>query len=411
MTIGISGPVDLKLLACDLGRDDLPETNAFPLVSHLINALLKRGYNVIAYTNSGTIEQPMVLHGTNLTVCVAQTKPQPGRRFFRYEIQELKRLMQQHPADVIYAFWTYEYAWAALKSGIPTVVSIHDIAWKIFLTQRDMFRFVRLIMDKVVTWKAKHLAANSSYTYDQLSGSLKRKTVTINNFFTPDLELSINKPARKDNCIVSVTNGFNTRKGIPTALRAFAKVHEKFPEVEYHLIGVDMEPEGLAHLYAKQHGLERGVKFLGPLTHDQLLQNVANAKLLLHPSVEESFGMAVLESMVIGTPVVAGKKSGFIPYLLDHGKAGLLCNVYSEEDMANTIVRLLTDCSLASDIAAHAYQYAQDNFSEEVVLQQHLNVYKAIASVQPLAQKSSMSFTQEGFVTLTLLNAYCQIGI
>jgi glycosyltransferase involved in cell wall biosynthesis len=405
MTIGISGPVDLKLLACEFGREDLPDTNAFPLVSHLINALLKRGYNVIAYTNSGAIEQPMVLHSTNLTVCVAPTKPQPGRRFFRYEIRELKRLMQQHPADVIYAFWTYEYAWAALKSGIPTVVSIHDIAWKIFLTQCDVFRFVRLVMDKVVTWKAKHLAANSSYTYDQLSGSLKRKTVTINNFFTPDLELSVNKPVQKENYIVSVTNGFNTRKGIPAALRAFAKVHEKFPEVEYHLIGVDMEPEGLAHTYAKRHGLERGVKFLGPLTHDQLLQKVANAKLLLHPSVEESFGMAVLESMVVGTPVVAGKKSGFIPYLLDHGKAGLLCNVYSDDDIADAVTRLLTDSSLASDMAAHAYEYAQDNFSEEVVLQQHLNVYKAIASVQPPAQKSSISLMKEGLVALTFIEA------
>ncbi|GHA80368.1 glycosyltransferase family 4 protein [Pontibacter akesuensis] len=380
MTIGISGPVDLKLLACDLGSENLPDTNAFPLVSHLINALLKRGYKVIAYTNSGTITEPLVLHGHNLTVCVARTKPQPGRRFFRYEINELKNLMQQHPADVIYAFWTYEYAWSALKSGIPTIVSIHDIARKIFLTQCDMFRFVRLIMNKIVTTRARHLAANSSYTYSQLSKSLKKKTVTLNNFFTSDIEDTVTKPEQKENYIVSVINGFNTRKGVPLALHAFAKVREAFPDVNYHLIGVDMEPDGLAHAYAKQHNLEQGVKFLGPLVHDNLIQLVANAKVLLHPSREESFGMAVIESMVVGTPVVGGRESGFIPHLLDHGKAGLLCNVYSADEVAAAVKKLLSDDAFARDVAAYAYRFAQDNFSEEVVVKQHLELYESIIS-------------------------------
>lgn len=396
MTIGISGPVDLKLLACDLGREDLPETNAFPLVSHLINALLKRGYKVIAYTNSGTITEPMVLHGHNLTVCVARTKPQPGRRFFRYEIQELKSIIQQHPADIIYAFWTYEYAWAALKSGIPTIVSIHDIAHKIFFTQCDMFRFVRLIMNKIVTTRAKHLAANSSYTYSQLSSNLKKKAVTLNNFFTSDIEDTVTKPDRKENYIVSVVNGFNTRKGVPLALHAFAKVREKFPDLSYHLIGVDMQPGGLAHAYAKQHNLESGVKFVGPLVHDNLIQLVANAKVLLHPSREESFGMAVIESMVVGTPVVAGRESGFIPYLLDHGKAGLLCDVYSEEDVAAAVARLLSDEAFAAELAAAGYRFAQDNFSEEVVVKQHLELYESIASQYYPQRAEKVTALEEG---------------
>ncbi|WP_345160607.1 glycosyltransferase family 4 protein [Pontibacter saemangeumensis] len=346
-----------------------------------MNALLKRGYKVIAYTNSGHIEEPVILRGTNITVCIAPTKPQPGRRFFRYEIQELASLMQQHPADVIYAFWSYEYAWAALNSGIPSIVSIHDIARKIFFTQCDVFRFVRLLMNKVVTWKARHLVANSSYTYNQLSASLKEKSVIINNFFTPDLEQKVNKPLRKENVIVSVTNGFNTRKGIPMALRAFARLRKDFPALEYHLLGVDMEPGGLANTYAMQHGLEQGVTFIGPLGHDELIQKVANAKVLLHPSVEESFGMAVLESMVVGTPVVGGNKSGFVPFLLDNGKAGVLCDVSSPDHIAAAVAKLLTDDAFATKTADGAYRFVQDNFSEEVVIGQHIKLYEAVRSL------------------------------
>src|SRR5690606_7343510 len=104
----------------------------------------------------------------------------------------------------------------------------------------------------------------------------------------------------------------------------------------------------------------------------QLIQKVAAAKVLLHPSVEESFGMAVLESMVVGTPVVGGEKSGFVPYLLNHGKAGVLCDVRSPEQVEAAVAKLLTDDLYGARIAASAYQYVQDNFSEEVVLEQHI---------------------------------------
>lgn len=129
----------------------------------------------------------------------------------------------------------------------------------------------------------------------------------------------------------------------------------------------------------QKHQLEQGMKFIGHQTHDKLLQRVANAKVLLHPSVEESFGMALLESMVVGTPVVAGKDSGFVPYLLDHGKAGQLCDVYSSDDMALKTMELLSDRKLAEETAGNAYNFAQVNFSEEAIVRKHIELYEAVA--------------------------------
>jgi len=379
MTIGITGPIDLNILDCDFGNAKLPETNAFPLPSHLANALLRRGHKLVLYTNSGSIAAPVVLKSENVTACIGTTKPQAGRRFFQHEIKELAGLMRAHPADVVYAFWSYEYAWAALKSGLPAIVSVHDIAGKIFRTQTDMFRFVRLMMNYIVLKKADHLVANSVYTYKQLSGKQKSKTQVIDNFFAPDIEQSVVRPAEKENYIISVVNGFTKRKGIYQGLHAFARIRARFPTLEYHLIGIEMEENGAAHNYARAHQLEQGVRFLGHLTHDKLLQRVANARLLLHPSVEESFGMSLLESMVVGTPVVAGKDSGFVPYLLDHGKAGLLCDVHSPEDIAAKALQLLSDKTLADATATYAYRFAQDNFSEEAIVRKHVALYEAVA--------------------------------
>ncbi|MBB6610710.1 glycosyltransferase family 4 protein [Pontibacter sp. Tf4] len=375
LTIGVCGPIGLNLLDWDLKHEELPETNAFPLTSHFINALLKRGYKVIGYTNSPVLQEPKVLQSGNLTICISTVKPKPGRRFFNYEIAELRKMIAAYPADIISAFWTYEYALAALRSNIPAVVNIHDVALKILLKQPDVFRFVRWMMNYRSVSKAEYLVANSNYTYSLLASAEKAKTVTINNFYTPEIEKISKTIPVKGNYIVSVVQGFTKRKNIHGSLQAFAKVRARFPDLEYHLVGVEMEENGLAHQYAKQLGIADGVKFIGCLEFDDVVKEIAGAKVLVHPSYEESFGMAVLEAMVAGTPVVGGENSGFVPELLAHGKAGQLCDVTSPEAMANCTIKLLEDEQLWQETVRYAKQYAKANFSEDVVLQQHLALF------------------------------------
>ncbi|WP_299826465.1 glycosyltransferase family 4 protein [uncultured Pontibacter sp.] len=385
ITIGISGPVNLALLNWDLDKKDLPETNAFPLTSHLINALLKRGYTVVAYTNSNDIAEPLVLQDKNLTVCIGRTKGQAGRRLFDFERQELLAHMKAYPSDIIYAFWSYEYSWAGLDSGIPTIVSIHDVASRILFTQFDAFRLARWYMNYKVLSKAKYVVANSDYTYEQLSRGVKRKAQIAYNFYDTSFEESIPRGLEKQNYIASISMGFTKRKGVPASLAAFAILRKKFPDLQYRLIGVGMEPGGEAQQYAEKHNLTEGVQFLGPLPFDELLRHVAQAKVLVHASVEESFGMAVLEAMVAGTPVVGGKKSGFVPHLLHHGEAGLLCDVNHPSSIAAATEKLLADDTLATRIKNKASAFAKANFSEEVVVDKLISYMQ-----QVLAQESSV---------------------
>lgn len=378
INVGVCGPIDLKLLNWNLKHDELPDTNAFPLTSHFINALLKRGFKVTGYTNSPVLKEPKVLQCGNLTVCIGTVKSKPGRRFFDFEIKELQQLIKANPADIISAFWTYEYALAALRTNIPTIVNIHDVALKILLKQPDMFRFVRWIMNYKSVSKASHLVANSSYTYGQLARPEQAKAVTINNFYTPTIETIGKAISGKGNYIVSVVQGFTKRKNIHGSLQAFAKVRARFPDLEYHLVGVDMEENGPAHQYARQLGIADGVKFIGCLDFEDVVRETAGAKVLVHPSYEESFGMAILEAMVAGTAVVGGSKSGFVPELLAHGKAGLLCDITSPEAMAAKTIQLLENEQLWQETVRYAQQHARKNFSEEVVINQHLALFSRV---------------------------------
>jgi L-malate glycosyltransferase len=119
----------------------------------------------------------------------------------------LVELVKSYPPDIIHAHWTYEFAWAAIKTNLPHVVTIHDIASVILWNKFDPYRIIRWYMNRVTMNKAKHMIANSNYTFNMLKNGRKQKTKIINNFFPKDLDL-IPFTLNKENYIITVSNAF-----------------------------------------------------------------------------------------------------------------------------------------------------------------------------------------------------------
>lgn len=383
MKIGIAGPMTLRLLNCNFrNANEIPIGYDFPMISMLINALLKRGHEVVAYTTSAGIGHSIVYRGENLIICIARRRERyAARDLFKSERKDLVELMRSCPVDIINAQWSYEFAWAALDSGIPTLVTLHDYALTILKYQFDGYRFMRLITNYIVLKEAQYLSANSQYLFNLLSKKNKRKTRVIPNFYARNLEEYCSKPEEKSNFIISVSNGFGRRKNISTALRAFSIIRLKKPDVEYHLVGDSMEIGGPAYQYAIKNKVTDGVRFIGRLSYEELINKVKKALVFLHPSREESFGMSVLEAMVVGTPVVGGYCSGNIPYLLDNGRLGVLCNIDSPEEIAKGVLKILSDDYFAISLVENARKFSRDKFSEDIVVKAYINYYRDILDI------------------------------
>jgi len=380
MKIGIAGPMTLKLLGFDFkNQNNLPKGYDFPMISMLINAILKKGHSVVAYTTSTGIDKPIVHGGKDLTVCIGRRREHHSARdLFSIERRDLTTLMRNHPVDIINAHWSYEFAWAAINTRIPTIVTLHDHALTILRYQTDPYRFMRLIMNYVVLMKARYLSTNSQYLYNLLNNRNKKKARIITNFYSTNHEENASAHMEKSSYLLSVSNGFGRLKNISTALKAFVIVRQNYPDVEYHLIGEGMEISGPVYRYALQNNLTEGVRFIGKVPYNDVIKKMKRALVLLHPSREESFGMVALEAMIMGTPIVGGKKSGNIPYLLNHGNAGSLCDVNSPHDLAKCVIKLLKNPDLSELIIKKAAEFAKVNFSEEITTEAYLAYYRNI---------------------------------
>jgi len=100
------------------------------------------------------------------------------------------------------------------------------------------------------------------------------------------------------------------------------------------------------------------------------------ADVTVSPSVEDNLPNIIMESLACGTPVVAFDTGG-IPDMIDHQQNGYLAQFKSDDDLAKGIHHVLFLAN-ADEMATAARNKVLDNFSNEKVAAQYINVYKSV---------------------------------
>ena len=168
-------------------------------------------------------------------------------------------------------------------------------------------------------------------------------------------------------------SNFRPVKRVRDVISIFARVAEK---VEARLIMVGDGPDaGLAMQTAQDLGVADKVKFVGVVDSVALLLGAAN--LLLLPSQTESFGLAALEAMASGVPVIASDVGG-LPEVVEHGVSGFLAPVGDVDKMAEYAIQILTDCALCQAFSKSARKRAIERFDYHHIVPQYEAIYKRI---------------------------------
>lgn len=142
-------------------------------------------------------------------------------------------------------------------------------------------------------------------------------------------------PQRRDRFTVLYVGRFYRRKRVDVLLRAAALLHKRVPELAVRIVG-NGPCDGAWRTLARELLLAGTVTWLGDVSRAELAREYAGASAFCLPSVQEGFGIVLLEAMAAGKPIVAARAAA-IPEVAPHGT---LVEPESAEALAAGIERL-----------------------------------------------------------------------
>jgi L-malate glycosyltransferase len=162
--------------------------------------------------------------------------------------------------------------------------------------------------------------------------------------------------------VITHVSNFREVKRVKDVVRVFARIQRALPAV---LVMVGDGPERVdAENEARELGVAQDVRFLGRL--DPVASLLQASDLFLLPSQTESFGLAALEAMACGAPVVATRAGG-LPEVVDDGVNGILEPVGSVEAMGRRAIELLRDPARHAGMRAAAVAKAGEFSADRIV--------------------------------------------
>lgn len=395
MRIGIAGPFKPKVISDLLyPGQDIPDIHkSTTSLSDLIREFIVNGHDVTVFTYTTEDIKPMCLNGEHVKVYIISSFSSiKGAIYFSriYMINRIKTLIEKEieNLDILHAHWTYDYAMAArkFKNKIPVCCTVRDWCPKVIKMQNSLpnllYWIVSWVQNYIVIHDSKiNLISNSEYIRDMIEHSChNRKVPVIYNC----IDLSIvkdNSFVNERPVFISISQSIEYKlKNIERLVEAHYIFHIRHSNSVLKLVGSGFEA---THPIAKnweRRGWLDGVELCGYVNHDDMLKLIDSSTCLVHPSLEESFGNTLIEGMARCRPVIGGWKSGAVPYVLEHGKAGFLCDVTDVQSICDTMEVVANGGERVLSTIAYAKSSLFKRFDLKEIYSYHIGLYNDILS-------------------------------
>jgi N-acetyl-alpha-D-glucosaminyl L-malate synthase BshA len=160
--------------------------------------------------------------------------------------------------------------------------------------------------------------------------------------------------AKENERIITHISNFRKVKRIPDIIKIFYNIQKEMP-AKLMMVGDGPEKEK-AEILCMELGIYDKVIFFG--NSNEIDKILCLTDLFLLPSETESFGLAALEAMACGVPVISSN-SGGLPEVNFEGISGYLSNVGNVEEMAANAIKILKDDKTLSEFKANALEVAK----------------------------------------------------
>ena len=284
--------------------------------------------------------------------------------------------------DVLHVHYAIPFAVAGhlaqqmIGPGAPKLVTtLHGTDITLVGLDKSFFEITKYsinISDRV-TAVSRYLAAKTISEFGiQREIDVVYNFVDTSRFYPRETHECRRRYAPHGESVVMHLSNFRPVKNIPGVIHIFHRLTLLRPAV---LLLVGDGPEsGAAMSLAQRLGIEDRVHFLG---NQQKVENLfACADAFLLPSYYESFGLAALEAMACGVPVVAANVGG-VSEVIEDGKSGFLIAPDDYETGAERLNAIFSDTALGASVTAAALATVRERFSEDRIVPQYERIYQS----------------------------------
>jgi len=348
--------------------------------------LAKRGHEI----HFITYKQPVRLEQLSKSIHYHEVNV-PEYPLFHYQPYELALssklvdMVRLHKIELLHVHYAIPHAYAGYMAKkmlqeegihIPMVTTLHGTD-------------ITLVGNHPFYKPAVTFSINKSDYVTSVSQSLKDDTLRLFDVKTPievvpnfiDAKKEKNQftdcqrelMAEDDEKIITHISNFRKVKRVDDVVKIFYKTQQK---INSKLIMVGEGPEVQpAKKLAHELGISDKIMFLGESNDiDKIL---CFSDLFLLPSEKESFGLAALEAMVNGVPVISSNTGG-LPEVNKEGFSGYLSEVGNVEEMAKNAIHILSDDHRLQQFKLNAKKMAL-KFDTDTVIPQYEEIYNRAA--------------------------------
>jgi glycogen synthase len=378
--------------------------------SQLANLLVQANFDVHVFAGTNKPTYKTVLQQINIHRVYCNSP-------IEFRINVLSIFSKEHNRksfDVIESPEIHGNAWEIKKAfpQIPLVVRLHAPNYlvehlkKKYTLVLAKLRFIAGALRRgkidLGYWRTYDYLRDLDYTFVQMANAITAPSNTmkqwaINNWkisadkinvipnpFIPSdafLHLPINEKSEKKEIVFF--GRLNVLKGLVNATYAMKKILQEFKEYNFTVIGDDGAGPNAGEsmqtwMQGKLSVVKENVHFYKGQMYEDLPALIADAEIVLLPSLFESFSYTCAEAMAAGKVVIGSKGTGMEDLIVDN-QTGVLINAESTSEMYNAIKKLIQDNDRRYAMALAARKNIVSTFGAEILLPKITSFYKQVA--------------------------------
>ncbi len=301
-----------------------------------------------------------------------------------YPIQiskKIQKLIRNQKFDLIHAHTLFPTGTAAMylaeELKIPYLISSHGFDfYRLYpkdheLTRGNVYREKERVLIKKTVQKAKKIVCVShKFTLHFQSVFPEANVVMIENSYNHELfhagpknEARRNLQLPSDLKIILSVGNFITDKGHKYLLQAMRRIKKEFPNSLLILVGKGALKKTYLKLI-KEYEIENKVKLVDHLPQNKLADYYRAADVFVLPSLNEAFGLALVEAMACGVPSIATRTQG-PSQIIENNKNGILVETKKSVGIYMNIVNLFQNMILYNRIKSNSIFSVQSKYKNK----------------------------------------------